>query len=77
MLLLLQWHYSPSGALASTISQGFKTILFYRVRLSAPCPTPNLRARVSLFVWVITFDLSGMGNHTSSYATAGIVLRNI
>jgi hypothetical protein len=30
---------------------------------------------VSLFVWVLPFDLSGMGDHTSSYATAGIALR--
>jgi hypothetical protein len=32
---------------------------------------------VSLFVWIITFDLSGMGGPTSSYATAGIALRII
>jgi hypothetical protein len=36
---------------------------------------PIWRARVSLFVWIITFDLSGMGGPTSSYATAGIALR--
>ena len=30
------------------------------------------RARVSLLVWVITFDLSGKGDPASSYATAGI-----
>jgi hypothetical protein len=38
---------------------------------------PTWRARVSLFVWIITFDLSGMGDPTSSYATAGITLRII
>jgi hypothetical protein len=38
---------------------------------------PTWRARVSLFVWIITFDLSGMGNPTSSYATASIGLRII
>jgi hypothetical protein len=32
---------------------------------------------ISLFVWVITFDLSGMGGPASSYATAGIALRII
>jgi hypothetical protein len=32
---------------------------------------------ISLFVWIITFDLSGMGDPTSSYAAAGIDLRII
>jgi hypothetical protein len=30
---------------------------------------------VSLFVWALPFDLSDMGDPTSSYATAGIALR--
>jgi hypothetical protein len=30
---------------------------------------------VSLFVWLLPLDLSGMGDPTSSYATADIVLR--
>jgi hypothetical protein len=30
---------------------------------------------VSLFVWLLPLDLSGMGDPTSSYATAGIALR--
>jgi hypothetical protein len=38
---------------------------------------PTRRTRVSVFVWVITFDLSGMGGPTGSYATANIVLRII
>jgi hypothetical protein len=38
---------------------------------------PTWRTRVSHFVWIITFDLSGMGDPTSSYATAGIALRII
>jgi hypothetical protein len=38
---------------------------------------PTWRTRVSLFVWVITFNLSGMGGPASSYATAGIALRII
>jgi hypothetical protein len=40
-------------------------------------PTPNLETRVSLFVWIIAFDLSGMGGPASSYATTGIALRII
>jgi hypothetical protein len=31
--------------------------------------------RVSLFVWLLPLDLSGMGDPTSSYAIAGIALR--
>jgi hypothetical protein len=30
---------------------------------------------VSLFVWLLPFDLSGLGDPASSYATAGIALR--
>jgi hypothetical protein len=40
--------------------------------------TPNpqtWRTRVSHFVWLLPLDLSGMGDPTSSYATAGIALR--
>jgi hypothetical protein len=36
---------------------------------------PTWRTRVSLFIWVISLDLSGMGDPASSYATAGIVPR--
>jgi hypothetical protein len=36
---------------------------------------PTWRTRVSLFVWLLPFDLSGLGGPTSSYATAGIALR--
>jgi hypothetical protein len=48
---------------------------FYGVRLLASRPTPTWRTRVSLFVWLLPLDLSGMGASTSSYATAGIALR--
>jgi hypothetical protein len=48
---------------------------FYGVRLLASCPTPTWRARVSLFIWLLPLDLSGMGAPTTSYATAGIALR--
>jgi len=30
---------------------------------------------VSLFVWALPFDLSGMGGPTSNYITAGIALQ--
>jgi len=35
---------------------------------------PTWRARVSLFVWLLPFDLSGLGVPAGSYATAGIAL---
>jgi len=35
---------------------------------------PTWRTRVSLLVWVITLDVSGMGGPTTSYATASIGL---
>ena len=38
---------------------------------------PTWRTRLSLFVWVITFDLSGLGDPVSRYATAGLALRII
>ena len=58
--------YSPGWALAS--AWGFVTIFFFlqgEVVSLMPNP-PTWRARVSLFVWVITLDLSGIGGPTSS-----------
>ena len=37
-------------------------------------PTPTWRARVSLFAWLHSFDLSGLGVPAGSYATADIAL---
>jgi hypothetical protein len=48
---------------------------FYGVRLLASRPTHKLEDQGILFVWLLPFDLSGMGAPTSSYATAGIALR--
>jgi hypothetical protein len=50
---------------------------FYGVRLSASRPTPNLEDQGTALVWVITFDLSGKGDPSSRYPTAGIALRVI
>jgi hypothetical protein len=47
---------------------------FLRPWVLNPTPNPNLEDQGVLFVWVIAFDLSGMGGSTSSYATAGIAL---
>jgi hypothetical protein len=36
---------------------------------------PTWRTRVSLFIWLLPFNLSAVGGPTSSYATAGIGVR--
>ena len=38
---------------------------------------PTWGTGVSLFIWVITLDLSGIGGSTSSYATAWVAARII
>ena len=38
---------------------------------------PNWKTIVTLFIWVITFDLSSQNDPASSYVTAGLVLRII
>ena len=51
---------------------------FFQCAIASRTPNPLLRRTgVSLLVWVITFDLSGNGGPTRSYATAGIALRII
>jgi hypothetical protein len=47
---------------------------FYGVRFLASRPTPNLEDQGIPFRLAL-LDLSGMGDPTSSYATAGIALR--
>jgi hypothetical protein len=49
---------------------------FYGVRLLVSRPTPNLEDQGIPLRLAPTFDLSGMGDPTSSYATAGIALRS-
>ena len=51
---------------------------FLQCAVASCTPNPLLRrTEVSLLIWVITFDLSGMGGPTGSYTTAGIALRII
>jgi hypothetical protein len=45
--------------------------------MSTQCPNPAWRTRVSLLVWNLTLDLSGLGDPASSYATAGTALEII
>jgi hypothetical protein len=58
-------------------SEGSQGILFYGMGLSAPCPTPDLEDQGIPFSLGHHLDLSGMGDPTSSYATASIAVRNI
>jgi hypothetical protein len=56
----------------------FEILIFFTVRSRQPlAQPPTWRTRLSVLVWIIPFDLSGMGGPTSSYATAGIALRVI
>jgi hypothetical protein len=45
------------------------------VKLSVSYPTTNLGNGILLFVWVVTFDLSDMGDPASSHGTASISRR--
>jgi hypothetical protein len=72
-LFLLIFHsFHPSEA-DYLVSEQFS---FYGVRLLVSHPTPTWRIRVSLFIWLLPLDLSGMGAPTNSYATASIALRD-
>jgi hypothetical protein len=67
------WHDSPLWALAFL---GFLNYLIFKVWGCQPHAQPSTwRTRVSLFLWLILLDLSGLGGSTSSFATAGIALR--
>ena len=61
--------FQPSSLNLSSFSLcwTFVTISFLLCRVVSPMSkSPTWRTRVSLFVWVITLDLSGMGCPTSS-----------
>ena len=88
-MLLLQWRYSPYRTLASSILSlqdspfsyprhilRFQNSTFLWGEVVSPTPNPNLKeqTRTSRFVWIITFDLSGMTVPASSYATASLAL---
>ena len=71
------WHYGPRWTLPSpTIVSNFKTFLWGGA--VSHKPNPQIGALVlSLFIWVITFDLSGRWGPTSIYDIAAIALGNI
>jgi hypothetical protein len=49
--------------------------LFLRGEVVILTPQPPTWTRVSLFVWLITFELSGMAGPTRSYGAAGRTFR--
>jgi len=64
-------HHSPRWTSTSSLEASQQNIFFMGWGgVVSHMPNPNHRARVSLFVLVITFDLSGMGSPTNRYATA-------
>jgi hypothetical protein len=68
------WYFVHSIHLRLNIR--FLNNLVFTVRVCYPyAQPPTWRTRVSLFVWLLPLDLSGMGAPTSSYATAGIAHR--
>ena len=64
----------PSTFWFPNLEASQQNVFFYGVGLSVPCLTPNLEDQVIIFCWVTTFDLSGMGDPNSSYATDSIAV---
>jgi hypothetical protein len=71
------WHYNPWNIVSSVLEASQQNIIFMGWICQPHTQPPTWRTRISRFVWVITFDLSGTGCATSSYATANIALRVI
>ena len=68
-LFCIYWNYSLDPS---------QQCSFLQCAVASRMPNPLLWSTgVSLLVWVITFELSGMGGLTSSYTAAGIALRII
>ena len=62
--------------LQSLVDLSATGIHFFMGGVCRPHAQPSKKwTRVYVFVWVITFDLFGMGGPTSSYATARIAIR--
>jgi hypothetical protein len=66
------WHDSPLWALAFL---GFLNNLIFMGWGQPHAQPPTWRTSVSLFIWLLPLDLSGLGDPTSSYATTIIALR--
>jgi hypothetical protein len=84
--LLLLWRFGPvTGYGLPSLLRSFseasvefsKQIQVLQVGCHPHVQPPNLEDQGIPFVWVITFDLSGMGAPASSYTTADIALKII
>jgi hypothetical protein len=65
----------PSGWNFSCIV--FNKFVFTGLGCQPNAQPPTWRTRMSLLVWNLTLDLSGLGDPASSYATTGIALEII
>jgi hypothetical protein len=74
----LSGHYPfPKFSVRFLFVEAFQQNIFFMGWGCKPHAQPPIcRTRLSLFVWVITFDLSDARGLTSSCATASIALRN-
>jgi hypothetical protein len=73
---LASWTICLHSSLHPRLTVWFLNSLVFIVWACQPhSQPPTWRTRVSLFVWLLPLDLSGMGDPTSSYATTGISLR--
>jgi hypothetical protein len=78
--LLAPWRYSSCITLAASHIPLFVRFRDEFLQGGVGSPTPNpptWRARVSLIVWHLPRNLTGMGGPTSSYAAADIALEFI
>jgi hypothetical protein len=55
----------------------FRKNIFLQVNCLPHTQPPTWKIRISLFAWVITFDLSAIGDPTSSYTTTSIARRTV
>jgi hypothetical protein len=75
LLLLLALQSLVALSLFSILEVSHQNIFFVELGCLPHVQPPTWRTRVYLFAWVITFDLSGMGSPTISYATVSVALR--
>jgi hypothetical protein len=69
---------SLKSRLLARLLLGFVTMIMFMVWGCQPhAQPPTWRTRVTLLVWVITFDLSDKGDPASRYAIADLALRII
>jgi hypothetical protein len=72
------WHCIPWWTRASSFLEATQQKnIFMGWGCQTHAQPPTWKTRISLFVWVITFDLSDRGDPTSSYATTTMALRII